>query len=103
MPGERLPWWKWSAGWRLVSDAGYDPVFSDGAAEFVFQLPKRRQRKVVALIRQLAAHPHVRSDYSLPDESGREIEHLRIEDYVFAYWLDHAVSEIRITDIDDAS
>ena len=57
-----------------MSDAGYGPVFSDGAAEFLLQLPKRRQKKVVALIRQLAAHPHVRSDYSLPDESGREIE-----------------------------
>jgi hypothetical protein len=57
----------------------------------------------VALIRQLAAHPHVRSDYSLPDEAGREIDHLRIEDYVFAYWLDHGAREIRITDIDDAS
>lgn len=86
-----------------MSDAGYCPVFSDGAAEFLLQLPKRRQRRVVGLVRQLAAHPQVRSDYSLPDESGRGIEHLRVEDYVFAYWLDHAVREIRIADIDDAS
>ena len=55
------------------------------------------------MLRQLAAHPHVRGDYSLRDESGREIEHLMIEDYVFAYWLDHAEREIRIADIDDAS
>jgi len=26
-----------------------------------------------------------------------------IEDYIFAYWLDHGEREIRITDIDDAS
>ena len=86
-----------------MSDAGYRPVFAHDAAEFLVQLPKRRQKKVVALVRQLAAHPHVRSDYSLRDESGREIEHLMTEDYVFAYWLDHAVREIRIVDIDDAS
>ena len=86
-----------------MSEPGYRPVFSEGASEFLLQLPQRQQRKVAALIRQLAAHPGVRSDYSLRDESGREIEHLMIEDYVFAYWLDHAVREIRIADIDDAS
>lgn len=86
-----------------MSEAGYRPVFAEGAAEFLLQLPKRRQKKVVAFVRQLAAHPHVRSDYSLPDESGREIEHLRIEDFVFAYWLDHGAHEIRITDIEDAA
>lgn len=43
------------------------------------------------------------SDYALPDESGRAIEHLMIEDYVFAYWVDDAVREVRIADIDDAS
>ena len=31
------------------------------------------------------------------------IEHLMIEDYVLAYWVDHAVREVRIVDIDDAS
>jgi predicted AlkP superfamily phosphohydrolase/phosphomutase len=86
-----------------VSKAGYEPVFAEGAADFLLQLPKRRQRQVIELARQLAAHPHVRSDYSLPDESGRAIEHLMIDDYVFAYWLDHAEREVRITDIDDAS
>jgi hypothetical protein len=86
-----------------VSRTGYEPVFAEGAAEFLLQLPKRRQRKVVSLARQLADHPFIRSDYALADESGRSIEHLMIEDYVFAYWLDHAERELRITDIDDAS
>ena len=86
-----------------MSKTGYEPVFAEGAADFLLQLPKRRQREVVSLARQLADHPFIRSDYALPDESGRAIEHLMIEDYVFAYWLDHAEREVRITDIDDAS
>ena len=86
-----------------MSEAGYEPVFAEEAAEFLLQLPKRRQRQVLDLVKQLAAHPFVRSDYSLPDESGRAIEHLMIEDYVFAYWLDHAEREIRISDIDHTS
>lgn len=30
------------------------------------------------------------------------IEHLLIEEFVFAYWVDHAVREVRIVDIEDA-
>jgi hypothetical protein len=86
-----------------VAETGYHPVFAQEAADFLLQLPKRRQRRIAFLLRQLAAHPHVRSDYSVADESGREIEHLLIEDFVFAYWLDHSVREIRIVDIEDAS
>jgi len=86
-----------------VAKPGYEPVFAEEAAEFLLRLPKRRQRQVVGLAKQLADHPFVRSDYSIPDESERAIEYLMIEDYVFAYWLDHGEREIRITDTDDAS
>jgi mRNA-degrading endonuclease RelE of RelBE toxin-antitoxin system len=81
----------------------YRVAFSEAAAEFLLDLPRRRQRQVITLARQLAADPFLRSDYALPDEQGREIEHLLIEDYVFAYWLDHAVGELRIVDLEDAS
>ncbi|MBL9202655.1 MAG: hypothetical protein JNL39_19235 [Opitutaceae bacterium] len=86
-----------------MASTSYSPVFAEEAAEFLLQLPRRRQRRVVALARQLAAHPFIRSDYALPDDSGRALEHLLIEDYVFAYWVDHALREVRITDIEDAS
>ena len=41
------------------------------------------------------------SDYSVSDESGRRIEHLLIEEFVFAFWIDHALREGRFTDIED--
>lgn len=86
-----------------MARSSYEPVFAEAAAEFLLQLPKRRQKHVVALSRQLAAEPQLRSDYTLPDESGRPIEHLLIDDYVFAYWIDHAEREVRIADIEDTS
>ena len=86
-----------------MSSSGFTPVFSEEAAEFLLQLSKRRQRQIIDLARQLADHPLVRSDYSLQDESGRNIHHLLIDDYIFAYWLDDSVRELRITDIEDAS
>ncbi len=78
-------------------------MFAEGAADFLLAQPPRRQRKIMNLLRQLAADPFVRSDYAVPDDSGRSLEHLLLDDYVFAYWLDHAVHEIRVVDIEDAS
>jgi hypothetical protein len=79
------------------------PTFAEASADFLLQLPKRRQKQVIELAKQLAAHPQIRSDYALPDETGRTIDHLMIEDYVFTYWLDHAEHEVRIIDIDNAT
>ena len=87
----------------MAKSQSYRAVFSEAAAELVVQLPKRRQREVLAISRKLAEHPFVRSDYRLSDEAGREIDHLLVDDYVFAFWLDHASREVRITDIEDAT
>jgi hypothetical protein len=66
-------------------------------------MPRRRQHRVLTLIHQLAARPHVRSDYTLPDDSGRPIEYLAVDGYVFSYWIDDAVREVRIVEIEDVS
>ena len=87
----------------MARSGAYRLVFSEGAAEFLVGQSKRRQREILELTQKLAEHPFVRSDYNIPDDTGREIDHLIIEDYVFAYWLDHAVREIRIADIEDAT
>lgn len=87
----------------MASQARYEPVFSEGVLARLLPLPRRKQRQIGQLARQLADHPFVRSDYALPDEAGRLIEHLLMGDFVFSYWLDHAAREVRITDIEDAT
>jgi hypothetical protein len=87
----------------VAKRGGYRLVFAEGIAEFLIQQPRRRQRQILSLAHRLAEHPLIRSDYCIADDSGREIDHLLIDGYVFAYWLDHAAREIRITDIEDAS
>ncbi len=42
------------------------------------------------------------SDYTEQDPDGRTIDHLVTEDFVFAYWLDHATCSVLITEIGDA-
>jgi hypothetical protein len=80
----------------------YRAVFSDLAAEFIFALPPRRQRRVLDLAGQVAADPFLRSDYTLPDAEGRPIEHLLTNGYVFTYWVDHAERLVMITEVDAA-
>jgi len=81
----------------------YQAVYSDEAISFLMALPKRRQQYIANLGRQLAHNPFVESDYADLDGNGREIHNLLIEDYVFAYWLDHPVAEVRIVDIKNAT
>ncbi len=80
----------------------YEPVFSEAVLEYLITLPKPRQQKALKLADQLARNPNVLSDYTIEDESGRFIEHLLIETLVFSYWIDHAVGELRIIDIEEA-
>ena len=86
-----------------MAEQAHRPVFSEAAAEALLSLPRRRQHRVLRLVHQLASRPHIRSDYSLPDDSGRMIEYLVLEDYVFGYWVDDAVREVRLVDIEDVS
>ena len=88
---------------KSESPSDYQPVFSSQATDFLIGLRKRRQQKALSLVQKLVANPFLRSDYAVADETGRAIEHLLVEDFVFAYWVDHAVREIRFLDIEDAS
>ena len=77
----------------------YEACFSNHAAAFVIALPRRRQRRVLDLAGQIARHPFQIGDYRLPDATGREVENLLLEGYLFSYWIDHAAREVRIAEI----
>lgn len=79
----------------------YRPLYSDLVAEFILSLPKRRQRKLVDTCNQLAANPFIDSDYRLKDSDGREIEHILVEGFVIAYWVDHSICKVMIVEVDD--
>ena len=93
----------YGAIWRVASPVDYEPVFAEDVLDHFVQLPRRRQRQIGRLARQLATQPFVRSDYATLDDQGRRMEHLLMGDFVFSYWLDHANREVRIVEITDAS
>jgi hypothetical protein len=78
----------------------YEPVLSSKALATFLNLPKRRQRELTDILFQLASFPSQPGDYSLSDEAGREINYILIGNYVIGFWPDHAVSELRITEVD---
>lgn len=77
----------------------YESHLSRSAAIFVVSLPHRQQRLVLDLADQIARHPFMVGDYQAKDSAGREVENVLLDAYVFTYWIDHAVREVRITEI----
>jgi hypothetical protein len=79
----------------------YHPVYADIVVETILGLPRRRQQKLLALCQKLADNPFTKSDYSIKDGDGRDIEHLLVEGFVIAYWMDHPVCKVMIVEVDD--
>jgi hypothetical protein len=81
----------------------YRPVFSDAAVEFFTTLPRRRQRMLLARAQELADDPFLIPDFTSPDDEGREISHILIDDFLFSFWPDHAAKVVMIVEIEDGS
>ena len=77
----------------------YEPLLSGKASAFLIGEPRSKQKKIIALAFQLAEHPSQLGDYAIREEDGREIQHLLLGDWHFSFWADHAVRELRITEI----
>ena len=83
----------------MRSSFAYDPVLSSKASSFLVRISKTKQRKIIELIFQISDHPTQLGDYSTRDHVGRDIQHLLLGDWQFSFWADHAVRELRVTDI----
>ena len=77
----------------------YEPVLSGNAAAYLIELPRSAQRKVIALLFQLAEMPSQLGDYSSRDDSGRPIQHILIGEWHVSFWADDAAREFRIVEI----
>lgn len=69
------------------------------AVEFIVSLTKRKQKVVLDIADGISRQPNKISDHQTKDAVGRDIENLILGEFQFTYWVDHAVKEIRITEI----
>jgi hypothetical protein len=79
--------------------SSYQSHLSLDAAKFVVLLSKRQQRLVLDLADQIAKQPFQIGDYPTFDATGRRVDNLMLEGYLFSFWVDHASREVRITEI----
>ncbi len=83
----------------MPKSSAYEPVLSSKAAAFLVGVSRSKQKQVLLLLFQLAEHPSQLGDYATREEGGRHIQHLMAGDWFFSFWADHAVRELRITEI----
>jgi hypothetical protein len=85
----------------VPSPSGYEPVLSSKASSSLVGLSRSKQKQVLRLLFQLAEHPGQLGDYATREDDGREIQHLMVGDWHFSFWADHAIRELRVTEIDE--
>jgi hypothetical protein len=78
---------------------GYAYVLSETASEFAFRLTTSEQKRLCLACRQLARDPFKEGNYATTDVAGRHVQNLLLDDWVFTYWADHALKELRITEV----
>ena len=83
----------------MPESSDYESHLSREAVAFVVGLSKKKQRLVLDLADQIALQPFQIGDYQTVDAVGRTIENLRLEGFLFSYWVDHASREVRVSDI----
>ncbi|MEO7412429.1 MAG: hypothetical protein ABIZ81_03660 [Opitutaceae bacterium] len=79
--------------------AGYSYVLAEAASEIALRLPRSEQHRLATVCRLLATTPLRAGDYATKDDTGRVLQNLLIDDWVLTFWADHAVKELRITEV----
>jgi len=83
----------------MGSSSEYSSHLSAAAVATVLSLPKRKQLKVLAVAERIAQHPFKISDDQTKDAAGHLIENILVDEFHYSYWVDHAMKEVRVTEI----
>lgn len=83
----------------MPNSPGYTSHLSAEAVAFVVSLTKRKQTKVLDFAERIAEQPVQIGDFTSVDAVGHSIENLLMDEFLFSFWVDHAVKEVRIVEI----
>ena len=75
-------------------------VIEQEVLDFFLQLPIRKREKMLSVLTELTEHPQPDDPVSHRDETGRMIRQRTIQGWTVWYWLDGAVDEVRVLDIE---
>ena len=82
-----------------MPSSGYTSHFSSEAVSTILHLPGRKRFKVLDIADRIAAHPIRIGDYPSTDATGRKVQNLMVDEFLFTYWIDDAAKQVRITEI----
>ena len=82
-----------------MPSSGYTSHFSSEAVATILHLPGRKRFKVLDIADRIAAHPIRIGDYPSTDSTGRKVQNLMVDEFLFTYWIDDAAKQVRITEI----
>ncbi len=75
---------------------GYTYVLNAEVLEVFAQANKRQREFYIKRLEALAANPFQQPDETSADSQGRTINHTSAGRWVFQWWPDHAVKEVRV-------
>jgi hypothetical protein len=80
----------------------YTLYIDDAAFSFVINLPRREARRIEGALVALRNNPGAIADYVQRDSSNHLVSSKIIGAYVIDYWIDEAIRQVNVTDIDVA-
>jgi hypothetical protein len=67
--------------------------------EFLRECRRDERDQLFTQLRALGRDPYRRGDFTERDRSGRDIEVSIFRRFAILYWADHAVKEMKVTDV----
>jgi hypothetical protein len=77
----------------------YEVYLRREVLEFLRQRRPDERDQLLTLLRGLGRDPYRQGDFTERDRSGRNIEVLVFRRFAILYWADHAVKEMKVTDV----
>lgn len=78
----------------------YDVVVHRTAVSFLLGRPSRERRLLLHFLDELGNDPYRSGDFEVSDQTGRGQQVKRIGGLYITFWPDHAIKEVRVTDIE---
>ena len=86
----------------MSASKAYTLHIDEAAFSFVIRLPARDARRIESALVALRNNPGAIADYAQRDSDGHLVASKIIGAYVIDYWIDEAVKQVNVTQVDVA-
>ena len=80
--------------------SNYRAVVHSEVLKFLLACPPRDRRELIRFFETLESDPFRAGDFQVRDETGRTQQVMCVRGFLITFYSDHAVKEVRITEIE---